>query len=131
MWILTPRPFKESLLTCFLQNLQHRTTLSNTDRFTLQCFLFADFKFLNLTWNLGLGLKVGVPRIRNHRFQESINDLEISHIYVHADEMVYSKLCKLFEKTWALQVHCHINGWFPSTTCQAKTYQQTFQLYQY
>ena len=27
-----------------------------------------------------------------------INDLEISHIYVHADEMVYSKLCHIIWK---------------------------------
>ena len=26
-------------------------------------------------------------------------------------------------------MHCHIHGWFPSTTCQAKTYLETFQLY--
>ena len=25
-------------------------------------------------------------------------------------------------KPWVLQVHYHINGWFPSTTCQAKTH---------
>ena len=31
----------------------------------------------------------------------------------------------------ALQVHCYIDGWFPSATCQAKTYLATFQLYWY
>ena len=94
-WILIPRPFKERLLTSCFQNLQKlNITLSNTDNFALQCFPFADFKFLNLTWDL----KVGVPRIKNNRFQTSINDVEISHIYVHADEMVYSKLCHIIWK---------------------------------
>ena len=94
--IWTPRPFKERSLTSCFQNLQKlNITLSNTDSFALQCFLFADFKFLNLTWDL----KVGVPRIGNDRFQGSINDVEISHIYVHADEMVYSKLCHTNWKT--------------------------------
>ena len=37
-------------------------------------------------------------RIENDRFQGSINDLEISHIYVHADEMVYSKLGHIISK---------------------------------
>ena len=94
-WILTPRPFKERLLTSCFQNLQKlNITLSNTDNFALQCFPFADFKFLNLTWDL----KVGVPRIGNDRFQTSINDVEVSHIYVHADEIVYSKLCHIIWK---------------------------------
>ena len=68
-----------------------KITLSNTDNLILQCFLFADFKLLNLTSDL----KVGVLRIGKDQFQGPINDLEISHIYVHADEMVYSKLCHI------------------------------------
>ena len=68
-----------------------KITLSNTDNLTLQCFLCADFKLLNLTWDL----KVGVLRIGKDWFQGPINDLEISHIYVHTDEMVYSKLCHI------------------------------------
>ena len=48
-------------------------------------YLVANFKFLNLTWDLN----VGVARIGNNRFQEQINDLEISLIYLHSDEMVY------------------------------------------
>ena len=56
-------------------------------------FFFADFKCLNFTWDL----KVGVWRIGNDRFQESINDLQISHIYVHAYQMIYLKLCHI---TW-------------------------------
>ena len=66
----------------------------NTDNFTWQCFLFVDFKYLNPTWDL----KVGVPRIGNDRFQWSRNDLEISHIYVHTYEMVYSKLSHIIWK---------------------------------
>ena len=125
-WILTPRPFKERLLTSCFQNLQKlNITLSNTDNFALQYFPFADFKFLNLIWDL----KVGVPR--HDWFQTSINNVGISHTYVHADEIVYSKRAISLKKPWALQLHCHINGWFPSTTCQAKTYLQTFQLYWY
>ena len=58
-WILTPRPLEERLLTYCFQNLQkHKITLSDTDSFTLQSFIFADFKFVNLTWDL----KLGVPR---------------------------------------------------------------------
>ena len=49
---------------------------------------------MNLTWDL----KVGVSRIGKDRFQGSINDLEIRLIYVHADEMVYSKLCHIIWK---------------------------------
>ena len=75
--------------------MQHKITLSNTDSFTMQCFLYANFKFLNLTWDL----KVGVTRIRNYQFQGLINELKISHIYAHADEGVYSKLYISFEKT--------------------------------
>ena len=46
----------------FLLNLQYyKTTLFNPDNFTLQWFLLADFKFLNFTWDL----KVGVPMIGN------------------------------------------------------------------
>ena len=51
-------------------------------------FSLCRFYISNLTWDL----KVGVPRIRNYRFQGSINDLMILHIYVHADEMVYPEL---------------------------------------
>ena len=57
-------------------------------------YLVANFKFLNLTWDLN----VGVARIGNNRFQEQINDLEISLIYVHSDEMVYSKMCNIIWK---------------------------------
>ena len=75
--ILTARPFQERLLPSCFQNLQKlNITLSNTNNFALQCFPFADFKFLYLTWDL----KVGVPMIENDRFQKSINDVEISHI---------------------------------------------------
>ena len=91
--------FKERLLTSCFQNLQkHKITLLNTDNFPLQCFLFAYFRFLNLTWDL----KVGVSRIRNDRFQGLINDLEISLIHVHADKMVYSKLCHIIWKNLEL-----------------------------
>ena len=52
-WLLKPRPLEERLLTSCFQNLQkNKITLSNTDNFTLQCFLFVDFKFLNLTADL-------------------------------------------------------------------------------
>ena len=33
-----------------------------------------------------------------HNSIDMINDLEISHIYVHADEVVYSKLCHIIRK---------------------------------
>ena len=88
-WNLTRRPFKDRLLTSSFQNLQKlNITLSNTYSFALKCFLFVGFKFLNLTWYL----KNGVTRIGNGQLKGSINDVEISHIYIHADEMVYSKL---------------------------------------
>ena len=53
----------------------------------MQWFFFADIQFLNLTWDL----KVGVPKIGSDWFQGSINNLEVSLIYIHADKMVYSK----------------------------------------
>ena len=68
--------------------------LSNTDNFSWQCFLSADFKGLRLTWDL----KVGIPRIGNDQFQGLIKDLEISHIWVHTYEMVYSKLYHIIWK---------------------------------
>ena len=61
-WILTPRPLEERLSTYCFQNLQkHKITLSDTDSFTLQSFIFADFKFVNITSDL----KLGVPRKGN------------------------------------------------------------------
>ena len=56
--------------------------------------LFPGFKFLNLSCDL----KAEVPSIGNDQFQGLINDLEISHIYLHADEMVYSKFCLIIWK---------------------------------
>ena len=47
---------------------KHKMTILNTDNFTLQCFLFADFYFLNLTWDL----KVEASRIGNDRFKGSL-----------------------------------------------------------
>ena len=47
------------MTSCFQKLQTHSTTLSNVDNFALQFFLFANFKFLNLTGDL----KVGVPRI--------------------------------------------------------------------
>ena len=49
------------MTSCFQKLQTHNTTLSNVDNFALQFFLFANFKFLNLTGDL----KVGVPRIGN------------------------------------------------------------------
>ena len=107
--MLTQGPCQERVFTYYFQNLQkHKMIFSNTDNFTLQYFLFADFMILNLTWDL----KVGVSRIRKDLFQGFINDLEISLIYFHTDEMVYSKMCHIVWENWALQEHCYINGWF-------------------
>ena len=60
----------------------------------MQCFLSVDLKFLNLKWDL----KVGVLRIGNDLFQGSITDLETSHVYVHVYEMEYSKFCLIIWK---------------------------------
>ena len=76
-----------------------------------------------MTWDL----KVGVPRIGSDWFQGWISDLEISHIYVHADETVYSKLCHIICKNSELYKYNVISmSGFQSTTCQAKTCLETF-----
>ena len=76
-----------------------------------------------MTWDL----KVGAPRIGNDWFQGSINDLEISYIYVHADETVNSKLCHIIFKNSELYKYNVISmSGFQSTTCQAKSCLEIF-----
>ena len=59
--------------------------------------------------------KRSIPRI-NERFRD------ITYLRTR-----YTQKYRIsFVKTRAIQVHCHINGWFPSTSSQAKTYLQTF-----
>ena len=69
-------------------------------------------------------------RIGNDQFRGSINDLEISHIHVHAYKMIYSKLGYITWKNPELWKYIVILIYgFPSTTFQSKTYLKMFQLY--
>ena len=58
------KTFHRKIINFLFSKLTKTLTFSNTDNFTLQRFLFAYFKFLNLA----LDLKVGVPRVGNDRF---------------------------------------------------------------
>ena len=93
---------------------KHKIALSNTDNFTCKCFLFADFKCLNLIRNL----KVEVPRIDKR-------SRDITYLRTRLWNGIFKIVPYHLQKAWALQVHCHINMWFRSTTCQAKIYLQS------
>ena len=53
--------------------------------------------------------------------QETIEVLEMPHIFVHYDEFAYLKLRHIYSETWRpLQILCCTNGQFLSTPTNAE-----------